>query len=375
MPKILTIIGTRPEAIKMAPVIEKIKKDKKFDIKVCSSSQHKKMLSQVLNLFKIDTDFDLNIMSKNQSLNEISSKIFKRLDPVLDRYNPDLVLVHGDTTTTLSAAISAFHKKIKIGHVEAGLRTKNIHSPWPEEANRRLTSSITSFHFAPTETARKNLINEGVKLNQIVVTGNTVIDALQTITKMLKTNKKISQSLQTKFKFLDKTKSMILVTGHRRENFGEGIENICKSIISISRLNSNVQIVYPVHLNPQIKQPVQNLLKEKKNIFLIEPQDYLSFCYLMLRSRLILSDSGGIQEEAITLKRPVLVMREFTERQEALKSGAVKLVGSSQKKIVDSVNELLRDEKQYNSMILKTNPYGNGKASEKILNFLKKNIL
>lgn len=375
MPKILTIIGTRPEAIKMAPVIEKIKKDKKFDIKVCSSSQHKKMLSQVLNLFKIDTDFDLNIMSKNQSLNEISSKIFKRLDPVLDRYNPDLVLVHGDTTTTLSAAISAFHKKIKIGHVEAGLRTKNIHSPWPEEANRRLTSSITSFHFAPTETARKNLINEGVKLNQIVVTGNTVIDALQTITKMLKTNKKISQSLQTKFKFLDKTKSMILVTGHRRENFGEGIENICKSIISISRLNSNVQIVYPVHLNPQIKQPVQNLLKEKKNIFLIEPQDYLSFCYLMLRSRLILSDSGGIQEEAITLKRPVLVMREFTERQEALKSGAVKLVGSSQKKIVDSVNELLRDEKQYNSMILKTNPYGNGKASEKIFNFLKKNIL
>ena len=375
MPKILTIIGTRPEAIKMAPVIEKIKKDKKFDIKVCSSSQHKKMLSQVLNLFKIDTDFDLNIMSKNQSLNEISSKIFKRLDPVLDRYNPDLVLVHGDTTTTLSAAISAFHKKIKIGHVEAGLRTKNIHSPWPEEANRRLTSSITSFHFAPTETARKNLINEGVKLNQILVTGNTVIDALQTIMKMLKTNKKISQSLQTKFKFLDKTKSMILVTGHRRENFGEGIENICKSIISISRLNSNVQIVYPVHLNPQIKQPVQSLLKEKKNIFLIEPQDYLSFCYLMLRSRLILSDSGGIQEEAITLKRPVLVMREFTERQEALKSGAVKLVGSSQKKIVDSVNELLRDEKQYNSMILKTNPYGNGKASEKIFNFLKKNIL
>ncbi len=375
MPKILTIIGTRPEAIKMAPVIEKIKKDKKFDIKVCSSSQHKKMLSQVLNLFKIDTDFDLNIMSKNQSLNEISSKIFKRLDPVLDRYNPDLVLVHGDTTTTLSAAISAFHKKIKIGHVEAGLRTKNIHSPWPEEANRRLTSSITSFHFAPTETARKNLINEGVKLNQILVTGNTVIDALQTIMKMLKTNKKISQSLQTKFKFLDKTKSMILVTGHRRENFGEGIENICKSIISISRLNSNVQIVYPVHLNPQIKQPVQSLLKEKKNIFLIEPQDYLSFCYLMLRSRLILSDSGGIQEEAITLKRPVLVMREFTERQEALKSGAVKLVGSSQKKIVDSVNKLLRDEKQYHSMILKTNPYGNGKASEKIFNFLKKNIL
>ncbi|MBR52022.1 MAG: UDP-N-acetylglucosamine 2-epimerase (non-hydrolyzing) [Gammaproteobacteria bacterium] len=374
MPKILTIIGTRPEAIKMAPIIEKIKKDKKFDIKVCSSSQHKKMLSQVLNLFKIDTDFDLNIMSKNQSLNEISSKIFKRIDPVLDSYNPDLVLVHGDTTTTLSAAISAFHKKIKIGHVEAGLRTKNIYSPWPEEANRCLTSSITSFHFAPTQIARKNLINEGVKRNQIVVTGNTVIDALQRIIKMLKTNKKISQSLQTKFKFLDKSKSMILVTGHRRENFGEGIENICKSIISISRLNSNVQIVYPVHLNPQIKQPVQSLLKGKKNIFLIEPQDYLSFCYLMLRSRLILSDSGGIQEEAITLKRPVLVMREFTERQEALKSGAVKLVGSSQKKIVDSVNELLRNAKQYNSMILKTNPYGNGKASEKILNFLKRNI-
>ena len=374
MPKILTIIGTRPEAIKMAPIIEKIKKDKKFDIKVCSSSQHKKMLSQVLNLFKIDTDFDLNIMSKNQSLNEISSKIFKRIDPVLDSYNPDLVLVHGDTTTTLSAAISAFHKKIKIGHVEAGLRTKNIYSPWPEEANRCLTSSITSFHFAPTQIARKNLINEGVKRNQIVVTGNTVIDALQRIIKILKTNKKISQSLQTKFKFLDKSKSMILVTGHRRENFGEGIENICKSIISISRLNSNVQIVYPVHLNPQIKQPVQSLFKGKKNIFLIEPQDYLSFCYLMLRSRLILSDSGGIQEEAITLKRPVLVMREFTERQEALKSGAVKLVGSSQKKIVDSVNELLRNAKQYNSMILKTNPYGNGKASEKILNFLKRNI-
>ena len=374
MPKILTIIGTRPEAIKMAPVIEKIKKTKKFDIKVCSSSQHKKMLSQVLNLFKIDTDFDLNIMSKNQSLNEISSKIFKRLDPVLESYKPDLVLVHGDTTTTLSAAISAFHKKIKIGHVEAGLRTKNIYSPWPEEANRCLTSSITSFHFAPSETARKNLINEGVKLNQIVVTGNTVIDALQRIMKILKTNKKISQSLQTKFKFLDKSKSTILVTGHRRENFGKGIENICKSIISISKLNSNVQIVYPVHLNPQIKQPVQSLLKGKKNIFLIEPQDYLSFCYLMLRSKLILSDSGGIQEEAITLKRPVLVMREFTERQEALKSGAVKLVGSSQKKIVDSVSELLRDEKKYNSMILKANPYGNGKASEKILTFLKKNI-
>ena len=267
MPKILTIIGTRPEAIKMAPIIEKIKKDKKFDIKVCSSSQHKKMLSQVLNLFKIDTDFDLNIMSKNQSLNEISSKIFKRIDPVLDSYNPDLVLVHGDTTTTLSAAISAFHKKIKIGHVEAGLRTKNIYSPWPEEANRCLTSSITSFHFAPTQIARKNLINEGVKRNQIVVTGNTVIDALQRIIKILKTNKKISQSLQTKFKFLDKSKSMILVTGHRRENFGEGIENICKSIISISRLNSNVQIVYPVHLNPQIKQPVQSLLKGKKNFF------------------------------------------------------------------------------------------------------------
>ena len=372
MRKILAVIGTRPEAIKMAPVIEAIKKEKNFDIKICSTSQHKMMLNQVLNLFGIKSDFDLNIMSPNQSLNQISSKILKGLDTVFSDYKPDLVLVHGDTSTTFSAALSAFHNKIKIGHIEAGLRTHNIKSPWPEEANRCLTSVLTDFHFAPTKQARLNLLNEGIKQSKVIVTGNTVIDALFKVIKLIKNDSKIRNQMKNKFNFLDENKSLILVTGHRRENFGLGLENICKSLLEISKLNKDIEIIYPVHLNPNVKKPVERLLKGKDNIHLIEPQDYLSFSYLMLKSWIILTDSGGIQEEAISLKKPVLVMREFTEREEAVKLGAVKLVGSTKKIIVNSVKELIYDSKKYKRMILSSNPYGNGKASKLISSFLNK---
>lgn len=374
MNKILAVVGTRPEAIKMAPVIGEIKKEENFDVKICSTSQHKMMLNQVFKLFGIRSDFDLNVMSPNQSLNQISSKIIKGLDKVFSVYKPDLVLVHGDTSTTFSAALCAFHNKIKIGHIEAGLRTHNISSPWPEEANRCLTSLLTDFHFAPTRQAKLNLLKEGIKQNKVIVTGNTVIDALNTIVKLLKTDLKIRNQMKKKFRFLDDKKSLILVTGHRRENFGMGLENICESLLEISLSNKNVQIVYPVHLNPNVKKPVQKLLKGKDNIHLIEPQDYLSFSHLMLKSKIILTDSGGIQEEAISLKKPVLVMREFTEREEALKLGAVKLVGSSKKVIVNSVMELLSDSKKYKKMILSNNPYGNGTASKSISSFLKKQL-
>lgn len=374
MMKILSVVGTRPEAIKMAPVIDAIKKENNLDIKICSTSQHKIMLDQVFNLFGIKSDFDLNIMTPNQSLNQISSKIIKGLDKVFSSYKPDLVLVHGDTSTTFSAALSAFHNKIKVGHVEAGLRTHNLHSPWPEEANRCLTSLLTDYHFAPTKQAKLNLLNEGIKKSKVIITGNTVIDALLKTVKLINCNSKIRDQLKNKFNFLDEAKSLLLVTGHRRENFGIGLENICKSLLEISSSNKNIQIVYPVHLNPNVKKPVQKLLNKKDNIYLIEPQDYLSFCYLMDKSWLILSDSGGIQEEAISLKKPVLVMREFTEREEALKLGAVRLVGSSKKIIVSSVMELFDDKKKYRKMILKSNPYGNGKASKLISSFLKKSF-
>jgi UDP-N-acetylglucosamine 2-epimerase (non-hydrolysing) len=368
--KILTIFGTRPEAIKMAPLVHALTNDIRFESKVCVTAQHREMLDQVLELFAIKPDYDLNLMKVGQTLNEITARIILELKPVLQEFKPDVVLVHGDTATTFAASLAAYYEHISVAHIEAGLRTGNIYSPWPEEANRKLTGVLTKYHFAPTETSKQNLLNDNYSEESIVVTGNTVIDALLMVKAKIDTDADLNTELQNQFPFLDKTKKMILVTGHRRESFGDGFERICRALALIAKKYPNTQIVYPMHLNPNVREPVNRLLKGIDNIFLIEPQNYLPFIYLMSHSHIILTDSGGIQEEAPSLGKPVLVMRDTTERPEALAAGTVKLVGTDVDVIVSSLSELLDDQNKYELMSYAHNPYGDGEACQRIIDAL-----
>ena len=369
--KVLTVFGTRPEAIKMAPLVHALAKDEAFESRVCVTAQHREMLDQVLRLFEIQPDYDLNIMKPGQGLTEITCRILEGLKPVLAEFKPDVILVHGDTTTTLSTSLAAFYHRIPVGHVEAGLRTGNLYSPWPEEANRQLTGHLAMYHFAPTENSRQNLLREMVPENRIFVTGNTVIDALFWVRDRVMNNPELRSSLAQRYPFLDISKKMILVTGHRRESFGGGFERICSALAEIALKHPEVQVVYPVHLNPNVSEPVNRILKGIDNIILIDPQDYLPFVYLMNHAYLILTDSGGIQEEAPSLGKPVLVMRDTTERPEAVDSGTVLLVGTNINKIVDAVTRLLTDEAAYHQMTRAHNPYGDGHACQRILEALK----
>ena len=368
--KILAVFGTRPEAIKMAPVVKALAVDTAFEAKVCVTAQHRQMLDQVLDLFSIHPDFDLNLMQPGQDLFDITSNVLLGMRNVYRQWQPDIILVHGDTTTTLAASLSAYYAKIKVGHVEAGLRTGNKYAPWPEEMNRRLTGDITDVHFAPTEKARANLLSEGLANKHVHVTGNTVIDALIDVVDRIRSDPLLKAGFEEQFDFLDPGKRLILVTGHRRENFGSGFENICHALAQLA-LRGDVQILYPVHLNPNVQEPVRRILGSVPNIKLIEPQDYLPFVYLMERSTLLITDSGGVQEEAPSLGKPVLVMRNTTERPEAVDAGTVKLVGTNPAAIIREANHLLDDPGAYETMARAHNPYGDGKAASRICNILK----
>lgn len=357
----------------MAPLVHMLAQDSDIDARLCVTAQHREMLDQVLKLFAIEPDYDLNIMSPGQGLTEITSRILEGLKAVLDDFRPDVVLVHGDTTTTFAASLAAFYHRIPVGHVEAGLRTGDLYSPWPEEANRTLTGHLASYHFTPTENSRQNLLRENLRSDRIFVTGNTVIDALFWVRDRVLSDKALRESLSTRYPFLEGDKKLILVTGHRRESFGGGFERICSALAEIARLHPEAQIVYPVHLNPNVSEPVNRILSGIDNIILIEPQEYLPFVWLMVHSWLILTDSGGIQEEAPSLGKPVLVMRETTERPEAIEAGTVRLVGTDVQKIVSEVTRLLTDEEAYHSMSRAHNPYGDGQACERIVQALKKN--
>ncbi len=372
--KVLTVFGTRPEAIKMAPLAIKLAEQEGIDARVCVTAQHREMLDQVLGLFEITPEYDLNIMKPGQDLTDVTTNILQGIKPILADFKPDVVLVHGDTATTFATSLAAYYQQIAVGHVEAGLRTGNIYSPWPEEANRKLTGAITTFHFAPTETSQQNLLNEAVAPENITVTGNTVIDALLDVSAKLKNDTALNNEMAERFSFLNKDKKLILVTGHRRESFGGGFERICKALAYTAEQHPGCQIVYPVHLNPNVQEPVNRLLKGVQNITLIEPQDYLPFVYLMNQAHIILTDSGGIQEEAPSLGKPVLVMRDTTERPEAVSAGTVKLVGTNVDKITTSLNQLLTDEKAYEEMSFAHNPYGDGKACERIIEVLREKV-
>lgn len=371
--KVLLVFGTRPEAIKMAPLALQLKqREDSFDTKVCVTGQHRQMLDQVLDLFNLTPDFDLNLMKPGQTLSDITSSVLKGLEQVFTEWTPDVVLVHGDTATTFAASLAAYYHKIAVGHVEAGLRTGDIYSPWPEEANRKLTGALTTYHFAPTQSSYNNLIKENIDPKNITITGNTVIDALLTVKEKVETDRAVIAQFEQQFNFLDSTKKLILVTGHRRENFGQGFLNICTALANIAKQYPDVQIVYPVHLNPNVQKPVNELLSGISNIYLIAPQDYLPFVYLMNRSYLILTDSGGIQEEAPSLGKPVLVMRDTTERPEAVEAGTVKLVGTDATLIQQSVVELLENTDLYQTMAAAHNPYGDGTACQQIIHALNK---
>ena len=374
MKRVLLVFCTRPEAIKMAPLVLKLKENNKdFETKVCVTGQHRQMLEQVLSLFQLTPDYDLNLMKPGQTLSDVTSGVLKGLEQVFNEWTPDLILVHGDTATTFAASLAAYYHKIKVGHVEAGLRTGDLYSPWPEEANRKLTGVLTNYHFAPTQSSYENLIKESVNPENIVVTGNTVIDALLQVKQKVEQDQALINQFHQKFSFLDADKKLILVTGHRRENFGQGFLNICKALVNLAKKYSDIQIVYPVHLNPNVQQPVNELLADIENIHLIAPQDYLPFVYLMNRSYLILTDSGGIQEEAPSLGKPVLVMRDTTERPEAVDAGTVRLVGTDTETIERSVIELLENPNIYAEMAEAHNPYGDGNSCQQIIDFLKAN--
>ena len=364
MKKVLLVFGTRPEAIKMAPVYEVLTATPGLDVRVAVTAQHREMLDQVLHLFRIKPDYDLNVMKPGQGLTEITAAVLAGLKPVLEEFLPDLLLVHGDTTTTLSASLAAYYQQIPVGHVEAGLRTGNIYSPWPEEINRKVTGTIARLHCAPTEMAASNLKFEGVEEDQISITGNTVIDALIEVVERLENDTRQSAALDTEFG-IDRTKRLILVTGHRRESFGRGFERICSAIAAIAK-REDVQIIYPVHLNPSVKGPVEISLGALERVKLIAPQDYLPFVHLMRRADIILTDSGGVQEEAPSLGKPVLVMRNTTERPEAVDAGTVKLVGTDDDLLVRETNKLLDDQSAYDTMSRAHNPYGDGLASQRI---------
>lgn len=375
MKKIMTIFGTRPEAIKMAPVIRALNNHPaQFQNLVCVTAQHRQMLDQVLDLFEIQPDYDLNIMKPGQDLFDVTCNVIQGLKPVLAKERPDLVLVHGDTTTSTAASLAAFYAGSPVGHVEAGLRTGNIYSPWPEEMNRRLTGAMATHHFAPTEAAKNNLLREGIKAKAIVVTGNTVIDALHDVVGLLRNDSNLRQQMAERFAFLDPSKRLILVTGHRRENFGEGFEQICAALQAIARRHPDVEICYPVHLNPNVQEPVRRILGQTPSVHLIEPLDYLPFVALMDRATLIITDSGGVQEEAPSLGKPVLVMRNTTERPEAVTAGTVKLVGTDAKMIEHEATVLLSDPAAFERMSKAHNPYGDGQAASRIVAFLAREL-
>lgn len=382
MKKIMLVFGTRPEAIKMAPLVKCLQeRDKEFETIVCVTGQHREMLDQVLKIFDIDPEFDLNIMKPGQDLYDITSWVLLGMRDVLKDVKPDVVLVHGDTTTSTAAALAAFYQQIPVGHVEAGLRTHNIYSPWPEEMNRQITGRIATLDFAPTPLSRQNLLNEGVPDEHIYVTGNTVIDALHIVVNKIKSDSQLSETLTVNLKTqgyevkrLEGGRKLVLITGHRRENFGDGFLNICKAIKHLSERYRDVDFVYPMHLNPNVRKPIHKIfgenLNDLGNLFFIEPLEYLDFVFLMEKSTIVLTDSGGIQEEAPGLGKPVLVMRDTTERPEALDAGTVKLVGTDYNKIVENVSLLLDDDNEYDIMSRANNPYGDGKASQRIADAL-----
>lgn len=383
MKTVMPVFGTRPEAIKMAPLVIELKKHpEEFNTVVCVTGQHREMLDQVLQIFDIKPDYDLNIMKQGQDLYDVTSKVLLGMRDVLREVKPDIVLVHGDTTTSTAAALAAFYMQIPVGHVEAGLRTHNIYSPWPEEMNRQITGRIATYDFCPTALSRMNLLSENVDDSKITVTGNTVIDALYHVVKKIKNDPQLDKSLEEELrkfgydtKRLSDGRRLVLITGHRRENFGEGFINICKAIQALNRKFPNVDFVYPMHLNPNVRKPIHEVFGEDLtglgNMFFIEPLEYLSFVYLMEKSSIVLTDSGGIQEEAPGLGKPVLVMRDTTERPEALDAGTVKLVGTDYDKIVNEVSLLLTDQEAYERMSKAVNPYGDGKACERIVEVLK----
>lgn len=363
--RILTVFGTRPEAIKMAPVVRLLAATDGIDARVCVTAQHRQMLDQVLSLFSIVPDYDLNVMKPGQGLHDLTSNVLLAMKPVLEDFAPDLVLVHGDTTTTLATSLAAYYHRIAVGHVEAGLRTGNIYSPWPEEINRKVTGAVAELHFAPTAGSAANLRREGVDAGSVAVTGNTVVDALQQVVAMIEADGDLCAELASGF-VLHPDKRLILVTGHRRESFGQGFEQICAALRDLAG-RDDVEIIYPVHLNPNVREPVERNLGALANVHLLPPQDYLPFVYLMSRASIILTDSGGIQEEAPSLGKPVLVMRETTERPEAVDAGTVRLVGTDRVKIVTEVARLLDDAEAFRAMSVAHNPYGDGMASQRIL--------
>jgi UDP-N-acetylglucosamine 2-epimerase (non-hydrolysing) len=368
--KVMTVFGTRPEAIKMAPLVLALQEDPRFDSVLCVTGQHREMLDQVLDLFDLRPDFDLKVMKPGQDLTDVTTSILLRMKDVLAEAKPDLVLVHGDTATTFAATLAAYYQQIPVGHVEAGLRTGDLYSPWPEEANRKLTGALAALHFAPTKMSAGNLLAEGVSPDLVHVTGNTVIDALIKVVQRFDEDRALADLLSQQFPFLDSRRRMILVTGHRRESFGGGFERICEALSRTASTYPDVDIVYPVHLNPNVREPVNRLLSGLSNVYLIDPLDYLPFVYLMSRSFLILTDSGGIQEEAPSLGKPVLVMRDTTERPEAVEAGTVELVGTDVEKICNSIGALLTNPAVYERMSLAHNPYGDGQACGRILNVL-----
>ena len=382
MKKIMLVFGTRPEAIKMAPLVKEFQKyPDKFQTIVCVTGQHRQMLDQVLDIFDIKPDYDLNIMKQGQDLYDVTARVLTGMRDVLSEAKPDVVLVHGDTTTSTAAALAAFYQQIPVGHVEAGLRTHNIYSPWPEEMNRQITGRIATYHFAPTPLSRENLIAEGIATDKITVTGNTVIDALYMVIDKIKRDSALDSKLNAELKSagydvdrLANGRKMVLITGHRRENFGDGFISMCRAIKTLAERFPDVDFVYPMHLNPNVRRPIKEVFGEKENLapnlFFIEPLEYLSFVYLMEKSTIVLTDSGGIQEEAPGLGKPVLVMRDTTERPEALEAGTVKLVGTDYNKITDSVTLLLTDPAAYLAMSRATNPYGDGHASPRIATYL-----
>lgn len=363
--KVMVVFGTRPEAIKMAPLVTALKKRPELETIVAVTAQHRQMLDQVLELFEITPDEDLNVMQPGQTLSGLTSRIVQGMQQVIAKHAPDIVLVHGDTTTTFATSLAAFYQRTVIGHVEAGLRTGDLYSPWPEEANRKLTGVLANLHFAPTQRSVDNLLAENVPADSIHVTGNTVIDALLAVVEKINNNPGLEAELSARFPFLDPSKRLILVTGHRRENFGDGFEQICRALKEIAA-RGDTQIVYPVHLNPNVQEPVKRILADQSAVHLIDPQEYLPFVYLMSRSHIIVTDSGGIQEEAPSLGKPVLVMRDTTERPEAVSAGTVKLVGTDANRIVNEVKELLDNPAAYRQMSKAHNPYGDGFSSNNI---------
>ncbi len=375
MKKVMLVFGTRPEAIKMAPLVKAFQASSDFETVVCVTAQHREMLDQVLNLFEIVPEYDLDIMKPGQDLYDVTANILLGLKPIFEEAKPDVVLVHGDTATTLATSLAAYYQKIAVGHVEAGLRTHNVYSPWPEEGNRQVTGRLSTYHFAPTDESQANLLKENVDVAHVIVTGNTVIDALLTVVSKIESDKALDQSLEAfiveKGYAVNKSKRLILVTGHRRENFGQGFLNICEGLKALALEYPDVDIVYPVHLNPNVQKPVNEILSDVDNVYLIPPLDYEPFVYLMHKSYFILTDSGGIQEEAPSLGKPVLVMRDTTERPEAVEAGTVKLVGTDKEKIISECKILLDDEEAYKVMSKSHNPYGDGKACERIVSYLK----